>query len=184
MIMDLLLLLGYISFYARYTIWSGDFAWGDRYVSTAVELAAFISVPLLLRWRASSWESWCGGMGIALIAFSSAIQLASLAFWLPLEIYQEDTLGHPTFVVFLRFKNIDGLCVGQDAGMGAQQRFHDLRPVGLRPHHTWNFLPFLLRRVGVAPRWAVNVMFAVWGAGLEAVLGTRTTVQSVVGRGS
>ncbi len=29
-----LLLLAYICFYARYTVWSGDFAWGDRYVST------------------------------------------------------------------------------------------------------------------------------------------------------
>src|SRR6266480_2746055 len=46
-----LLLLGYIAFYAKYTVWSGDFAWGDRYVSTAAELAAFISVPLLLRYR-------------------------------------------------------------------------------------------------------------------------------------
>src|SRR5437870_1054848 len=26
-----LLLLGYIAFYAKYTVWSGDFAWGDRY---------------------------------------------------------------------------------------------------------------------------------------------------------
>ena len=34
---------------------------------------------------------------------------------------------------------------------------------------TWNFLPFLLRRVGEAPRWAVNVTFAVWGAGLAAL---------------
>ena len=41
------------AFYARYTVWSGDFAWGDRYVSTAAELAAFISVPLLLRYRAT-----------------------------------------------------------------------------------------------------------------------------------
>src|SRR5205823_1770962 len=30
----LLLLLAYICFYAKYTVWSGDFAWGDRYVST------------------------------------------------------------------------------------------------------------------------------------------------------
>src|SRR6266536_3316428 len=37
----LLLLFCYICFYARYTVWSGNFAWGDRYVSTAVELAAF-----------------------------------------------------------------------------------------------------------------------------------------------
>ena len=46
-----LLLLAYISFYARYTVWSGDFAWGDRYVSTSAELAALLAVPLLLRYR-------------------------------------------------------------------------------------------------------------------------------------
>jgi hypothetical protein len=46
-----LLLLGYICFYARYTYWAGDFAWGDRYVSTAVELTALIAVPLLMRLR-------------------------------------------------------------------------------------------------------------------------------------
>src|SRR5436189_3845026 len=44
-----LLLLGYIAFYAKYTVWSGDFAWGDRYVSTAAELPAFISLPLRIR---------------------------------------------------------------------------------------------------------------------------------------
>jgi len=33
---------------------------------------------------------------------------------------------------------------------------------------TWNFLPFLLRRVGVAPRWVVNVAFVVWYAALAA----------------
>jgi hypothetical protein len=27
---SLLLLFGYICFYARYTYWAGDFAWGDR----------------------------------------------------------------------------------------------------------------------------------------------------------
>ena len=48
---SLLLLLAYISFYARYTYWSGDFAWGDRYVSTAVELVTLVAVPLLMRYR-------------------------------------------------------------------------------------------------------------------------------------
>src|SRR5271163_164275 len=48
----LLLLFAYISFYARYTYWSGDFAWGDRYVSTSVEMASLLAVPLLLRMRA------------------------------------------------------------------------------------------------------------------------------------
>jgi hypothetical protein len=30
---------------------------------------------------------------------------------------------------------------------------------------TWNFLPFVLRRVGEAPGWVVATTFAVWGAG-------------------
>jgi hypothetical protein len=34
------LLLAYVSFYATYTVWSGDFAWGDRYVSTSAQLVA------------------------------------------------------------------------------------------------------------------------------------------------
>ena len=163
-----LLLLGYISFYARYTVWSGDFAWGDRYVSTAVELAAFISVPLLLRWRASLGKLvwWTG---IALIALSTAIQLASLAFWLPLEIYQEDTLGHPTFVVFLRFKNIAAFALGKMQAWGLNNDSMTYDPWDYVHIDTWNFLPFLLRRVGEAPRWAVNVTFAVWGAGLAAL---------------
>ena len=46
-----LLLLGYLSFYARYFAWAGDFSWGDRYVSTTVELVALIAIPLLLRHR-------------------------------------------------------------------------------------------------------------------------------------
>jgi hypothetical protein len=34
---------------------------------------------------------------------------------------------------------------------------------------TWNFLPFLLRRVGAAPRWVVDLAFVVWGAGIAAL---------------
>ena len=48
-----------------------------------------------------------------LIAASLIIQLASLAFWLPLEIYQMETLGHPTFVIALRFKNIVAFALGK-----------------------------------------------------------------------
>jgi hypothetical protein len=51
--------------------------------------------------------------GIALIAVSAIVQFASLAFWLPLEIYQMETLGHPTFVIALRFKNIIAFAVGK-----------------------------------------------------------------------
>src|SRR6266699_1963919 len=95
------LLLACICFYARYTVWSGDFAWGDRYVSTAAEMAAFVSVPILLRHRAElSRIVW--GFGIALIAVSLVVQIASTAFWMSLEIYQMEDLGHPIFVIGLR----------------------------------------------------------------------------------
>ncbi len=91
---SLLLLLGYICFYARYTFWSGDFAWGDRYVSTSVELTTLVAVPLLMRYREVLGKMvWRAGW--ALVAVSLVIQLASLALWLPLEIYQMETLRAP-----------------------------------------------------------------------------------------
>jgi len=161
------LLLAYICFYAKYTVWSGDFAWGDRYVSTAAEMAAFMSVPLLLRHRAEHGKLvWM--TGTALIAVSCMVQIASLAFWLPLEIYQMDTLGHPTFVVALRFKNIVAFAFGKMQAWGLTNDSMTYDPWDYVHITTWNFLPFLLRRVGVAPRWVVNVAFAALCAGIAA----------------
>jgi hypothetical protein len=165
---SLLLLFAYICFYARSAFWAGDFAWGDRYVSTAVEFAALLAVPLLLRYRdhLSAWL-WRGGM--VLIAASLMIQIASLAFWLPLEIYQTETLGHPTFVIALRFENIVAFALGK-------MQVWRLNNVPMTQDRwdyvhitTWNFLPFLLRRVGAAPGWVVKVAFAVWGVGVAAL---------------
>jgi hypothetical protein len=166
---SLLLLLGYISFYARYTYWAGDFAWGDRYVSTSVELAVLLAVPLLLRYRAEVGV-WAWRGGIAIIAVSLIIQLASLVFWLPLEIYQMETMGHPTFVIALRFENIVAFALGKMQAWGLNNESMTQDPWDYVHITTWNFLPFLLRRVGVAPRWVVDVAFAVWGAGIAALL--------------
>jgi hypothetical protein len=33
---------------------------------------------------------------------------------------------------------------------------------------TWNFLPFVLRRVGEAPAWVVRIAFLIWGFALAA----------------
>jgi hypothetical protein len=165
----LLLLLGYICFYARYTYWAGDFAWGDRYVSTAVELAALLAVPLLLRFR-ENLSTWIWRGGIALIAMSLIIQLASLAFWLPLEIYQMETLGHPTFVIALRFKNIAAFALGKMDAWGLNNEPMTQDAWDYVHITTWNFLPFLLRRVGAASGWVVGVAFAVWGAGIASLL--------------
>jgi hypothetical protein len=166
-----LLLLAYISFYAKYTVWSGDFAWGDRYVSTAAELVAFISVPLLLQYRLQLGKIiWFAALG--LIAISTCIQIASLAFWVPLEIYQMETLGHPTLVIALRFKNILAFALGKMDQWGLTN--HAMMEDDWDYVHitTWNFLPFLLRRVGEAPAWVVRITFIAWSITIVAFAGT------------
>jgi hypothetical protein len=168
----LLLLVGYICFYARYTYWAGDFAWGDRYVSTAVEMVALLCIPLLLRFQAEL-GFWTRATAALLIAASLLIQVASLMFWLPLEIYQMETLGHPTFVIALRFKNIVAFSLGKMNAWGLDTEAMHEDAWDYVHLTTWNFFPFLLRRVGAVPRWVVEIAFAVWGialAGLGAVL--------------
>jgi len=165
---SLLMLTGYMFFYARYTYWAGDFAWGDRYVSTSVEMVALLSVPLLLSYRAS-FGRWIWRGGIALIVISFIIQIASLAFWVPLEIYQMETFGHPTFVIALRFKNIIAFALGKMDAWGLNTEAMGQDQWDYVHITTWNFLPFLLRRVGAAPRWVVDIAFAVWIAALAAV---------------
>src|SRR5579871_206054 len=169
------LLLAYISFYARYTVWSGDVAWGDRYVSTSVELAALLAVPLLLRHRAA-----VGGLvwsiGVALCAISGVIQLASLAFWLPLEIYQMVTLGHPTFVIVQRLKNIVDFARGKMMDNFAMH-WDAWDYVHIT---TWNFLPFLLKRVGAAPGWVVQLTLEIWCLALVLLVGVLTQLRGVL----
>jgi hypothetical protein len=165
------LVLAYISFYATYTVWSGDFAWGDRYVSTAVQFAAFISVPLLLRPRAAFSRALVTA-GFALIAISFLIQIASLMFWVPLEIYQMETLGHPTWVIALRFKNIVAFALGKMEAWGLTNHSMVEDPWDYVHITCWNFLPFVLRRAGNAPGWVVNTSFAIWGIALAALAWT------------
>ncbi len=167
-ITSLLLLGSYMTFYARYTYWAGDFAWGDRYVSTTVEMVALIAVPMLLRYGASL-RPWVWRGGIVLIFASLIIQIASLAFWLPLEIYQMETLGHPTFVIALRFKNIVAFALGKMDAWGLNTDDMGYDQWDYVHITTWNFLPFLLRRVGAAPRWVVDSAFVAWGAGLAGM---------------
>jgi hypothetical protein len=165
---SLLLLASYISLYARYTYWAGDFSWGDRYVSTAVEMVALLAVPLLLRHR-DHLNAWVWRGGIALLAASLLIQLASLAFWLPLEIYQMETLGHPTFVIALRFKNIAAFALGKMDAWGLNTEAMSQDPWDYVHITTWNVLPCLLHRVGAAPAWVVETAFVVWGTALAAL---------------
>ncbi len=182
-IASLLMLLAYLCFYARYAYWAGDFSWGDRYVETAVEFAALLAVPLLLRYRENLGKFvWRGGL--ALIAASFVIQVASLAFWLPLEIYQSENMGHPMFIIALRFKNIVAFALGKMHAWGLNTEAMGQDPWDYVHITTWNFLPFLLRRAGATPKWVVDAAFAVWIAaltGLTAILWRmRLTLQSTI----
>jgi len=183
MIAAFFLLLGYICLYARYFVWSGDFAWGDRYVSSAVEGLAFISVPLLLKFRRELGR-FVWAAGIFLIAASLVIQLASLAFWLPLEIYQLDDFGRPAVVIWLRFKNIVAFAFGKMDAWGLNTEAMTYDPWDYQHITTWNFLPFVLWRVGAAPRWAGGLVFAAWYAAIAALLATvlrlRTSLRETV----
>jgi hypothetical protein len=176
----LVLLVAYICFYAKYTVWSGDFAWGDRYVSTAAELAAFISVPLLLRYRMDLGK-FVWRIGVALVAVSAAIQLASLAFWLPLEIYQMETVGHPTFVIGLRFKNIVAFALGRMDAWGLNNHAMTQDPWDYVHITSWNFLPFVLQRVAEAPAWAVKICLSLWIVGVAALTWVLWRLRKVLG---
>jgi hypothetical protein len=175
------LLLACICFYARYTVWSGDFAWGDRYVSTSVELAALLAIPLLLRHRRQIAKPVRVAV-LVILTLSIVVQLASLAFWLPLEIYQMETLGHPTFVIDLRMKNIVAFAFGKMGAWGLTNyamHWDDWDYVHIT---TWNFLPFLLKRVGVAPAWVVHVVFVFWGLGIATLAFTLARLRTVLTR--
>jgi hypothetical protein len=174
-----LLLLAYISFYARYAYWAGDFAWGDRYVSTAVEMAALLAVPLMLRYH-ENFSRWIWRFGLAVVVVSFVIQVASLAFWLPVEIYQMDTLGHPTFVIALRFKNIVAFALGKRQAWGLTNDSMTEDPWDYVHITTWNFLPFLLRRVGSAAGWVVQTAFGVWFAGLASLVSVMARLGKMV----
>jgi hypothetical protein len=163
-----LLLAAYVCFYARYAFWSGDFAWGDRYVSTTVETIALLAVPLLLRHR-MNLSRWFWRGGLVLVGASLVIQVASLAFWVPLEIYQMETLGHPTFVIALRFKNIVAFELGKMNAWGLNTDSMRQDPWDYVHITTWNFLPFLLWRVGAVPAWVVKTAFAIWFVGFAAL---------------
>jgi hypothetical protein len=164
-----LMLLAYVSFYAKYTVWSGDTAWGDRYTATAAQIVSLIAVPLLLRHRAKLgrivWRA-----GLALIFLSVIIQLSSVAFWCPLERYELDLLDRPAFVIWLRMKNIVAFALGKMSDWGLMSE-GDIDDKWDYVHiTTWNFLPFLLKRVGEAPAWIVETLEVLWWTLLAALV--------------
>jgi len=69
----------------------------------------------------------------------------------------------------LRFENIAAFALGKMDAWGLNNEAMTQDPWDYVHITTWNFLPFLLRRVGEAPRWVVHVAFVGWIAGLAAL---------------
>jgi len=171
-----LLVAGHVVFYARYVVWSGDEAWGDRYVSTAVELLAMMAIPLLLRHRRDLRPPWWRA-GLLLIGVSIAFQLASLAFWFPLEIYQMKTLGHPTFVIGLRFENIAAVALGKVQAWGLRNSWTWDDPWQRLRSTTPYFLPYLLDKNPDVPRWLAHTLVVTWFGLVAGLLAVLTAIQ-------
>jgi hypothetical protein len=179
----LLLLAGYIAFYAGFLWWPGDFAWGARYISSVVELTTLLAIPLLLRYRSVLIQP-VRRLTLTIIGASVAIQCASLAFWLPLEIYQEETFGHPTWVIPLRFRNIVAFALDRREawGLNTPSIFADSWDAA---HLTaWNFLPSLLHRIRASPLWSVHLLYVVWSAVAVALVVASVRLIGIISRPS
>ena len=66
-----------------------------------------------------------------------------------------DTLDPPTFVVWLRLKNVVAFASGKMDAWGLTNESMHEDPWDYQHITTWNFLPFVLRRVGKAPAWVM-----------------------------
>lgn len=162
------MLLAYISFYARYFTFAGDTAWGDRYAATTAELAALLAVPLLLQlWR--GLQSPLRTLGAVLIAASAFVQIASVAFWQSLERYQMDSMHRSVFVIGLRFENIVAFALGKMGAWGLLKPRITDDAWDYQHITTWNLMPFQLRHAGVAPPWVDWLTLVLWWVSLLAL---------------
>ena len=108
-----------------------------------------------LQGRGGRIDSW---YGIVLVLASFLIQIASLMFWLPLEIHQMETLGYPTFVIALRFRNIAAFALGKMDAWGLRKLSRKIREPC--PYHDMEFSAFPASPRGAAPAWLVDTAFA------------------------
>jgi hypothetical protein len=82
-----------------------------------------------------------------------------------------ESFGRPTFVIGLRFKNIVAFALGKMEAWGLNTDDMTYDAWDYVHITTWNFFPFLLHRVGEAPKWVVEMAFVVWSATVAVLAG-------------
>jgi hypothetical protein len=123
-----LLLLVYITAFARYYGFGGDVAWGHRFVLIPVELLCLFAVPLLLQHR--SRVLWAG------VCASVILQIAGTVISPNAEVVQRER-GYTQGVLWNRAVNLAQIATGRED----PQRFAGI-PIEWR---TVSYFPFQLR---------------------------------------
>jgi hypothetical protein len=83
-------------------------------------------------------------------------------------------------VIALRFKNIVAFALGKMGAWGLDTEAMHQDAWDYVHITTWNFFPFLLRRVGAAPVWLVDTAFAIWSIVLAALAAAVLQLRRVV----
>jgi hypothetical protein len=153
----LIQLLVVVAFYAKYFDWSGDVAWGDRFITVPLHLMCMVGISLAVEsWVAMSLPSRLVVGALCIIALF--VQLASIVFLPALEAEQEETYGHQSFVIGQRFENIAGLFTGQLQSEANKSPHWDAAKSSLAPFTLGDLLPGRLSRRAVQLTWGVLVL--------------------------
>jgi hypothetical protein len=91
------------------------------------------------------------------------------------------TLGHPTFVVGLRFENIAAVALGKMNQWGLSNQA--TRKIDGIHADTPYFLPFLLRKDGRVSKRVANGLIAAWSVGLAVLIVLLWLIQRKARRG-
>jgi hypothetical protein len=169
------LLFIYAAFHARISYeflnqswekgWAGDLSWGDRYLTTPVQLLALMSTPLLLR----HWTAIAPGfrrLSLSILGLAMAIQLASTIFWYPLEHNQAKMLPHPVFFIGLRFLNIAAAITGKSKEWGLTNGLTLQSSNSTTPY----FYPIEVLRGGTGPHIGGQLLVGLWTVMIVALV--------------
>lgn len=150
------LLLAYVCFYARYFDWSGDSAWGDRFVTAPVQAVCLVGGAVLARHVGELGRAKLPAL--AIVAFAAALQVSSVVFSYNLERIQLASRPESArFIIGLRAENIVAGVTGNTEAWGLAEGVPERE---LTP----NLTPFGPARDLPPPLGALTL--AVWIAGL------------------
>jgi hypothetical protein len=149
--------------YARYFLWHGDSAWGDRFTTVPVHLIALVGAAILSQhWQAIAPLLRRAAVGLLPVALLA--QLLSLVFTFNLELVQETQWQRELFIVGQRVVNIVAVASGNFEAWGLSGPGFLQDPKATTPP----FLVFAFRSTLSPAAWAA--MLGAWLIACAAAL--------------